>query len=60
MVMLLSEIKKKALKLAEGLELVDFGFALHYTWVLVEGERRKALGVAMTLPGASKRETESM
>ncbi len=46
----LSRIKGKALKLADGIELVDFGFALPYTWVLVSGPKGKALGVAMTLP----------
>jgi len=60
MVMLLSEIKKKALELTDGLELVDFGFALPYTWVLVEGEKEKALGVAMTLPEEVQRYTNSI
>ncbi|HDZ35416.1 MAG TPA: hypothetical protein ENH81_00685, partial [Thermococcus sp.] len=58
--MLLSEIKKKALELTDGLELVDFGFALPYTWVLVEGEEGKALGVAMTLPEEIQRYTNSI
>lgn len=48
--MLLGRIKQEAMKLADGLELVDFGFALPYTWILVGGEEGKALGVAMTLP----------
>ncbi len=60
MVMLISEIKKKALKLADGLELVDFGFALPYTWVLAEGPEGKALGVAMTLPEEVQRYTNSI
>jgi len=58
--MLLSEIKKDALKLARELELVDFGFALPYTWVLVEGAGGKALGVAMTLPEEVQRYTNSV
>ncbi len=61
MAMLLSEIKKKTLRLANGLELVDFGFALPYTWVLVEGgPDGKALGVAMTLPEEVQRYTNSI
>ncbi len=60
MVMLLSRIKEKALKLADGLELVDFGFALPYTWVLAEGPEGKALGVAMTLPEEVQRYTNSI
>ena len=53
-------IKREALKLTHGLELVDFGFALPYTWVLVEGKNGKALGVAMTLPEEVQRYTNSM
>ncbi len=60
MAMLLSEIKKKALNLAKGLELVDFGFALPYTWVLAEGPEGKSLGVAMTLPEEVQRYTNSI
>lgn len=60
MPMLLSKIKKKALKLADGLELVDFSFALPYTWVLVRGPERKALGVAMTLPEEIQRYRNSI
>ena len=52
--------KREALKLTHGLELVDFGFALPYTWVLVEGGRGKALGVAMTLPEEVQRYTNSI
>ncbi|ASJ03783.1 hypothetical protein A3L09_09355 [Thermococcus profundus] len=58
--MLLSEIKKKTLKLAEGLEMVDFGFAIPYTWVLIEGPKGRALGVAMTLPEEVQRYTNSI
>ena len=58
--MLLSRIKEEALKLVDCLELVDFGFALPYTWVLVEGEMGKALGVAMTLPEEVQRYTNSI
>ncbi len=58
--MLLRTIKRKALKLSSELELVDFGFALPYTWVLVEGEAGKALGVAMTLPEEVQRYTNSI
>ncbi|NJE53687.1 DUF364 domain-containing protein [Thermococcus sp. 21S9] len=58
--MLLRRIKREALKLVDGLELVDFGFALPYTWVLVGGENGKALGVAMTLPEEVQRYTNSI
>ncbi len=58
--MMLESIKHKALKLAYGLELIDFGFALPYTWVLIEGEKGKALGVAMTLPEEIQRYTNSI
>jgi len=58
--MLLGDIKKKALPLADGLELVDFGFALPYTWVLVKGPEGRALGVAMTLPEEVQRYTNSI
>ncbi len=58
--MLLSEIKEKALELVDGLELVDFGFALPYTWVLAQGPEGKALGVAMTLPEEIQRYTNSV
>ncbi|WP_457741299.1 Rossmann-like domain-containing protein [Thermococcus sp.] len=58
--MLLRRIKREALKLVDGIKLVDFGFALPYTWVLVEGERKRALGVAMTLPEEVQRYTNSI
>ena len=58
--MLLGKIKREAMKLAEGLEIVDFGFALPYTWVLVEGEGGRALGVAMTLPEEIQRYVNSI
>ena len=58
--MLLTHIKTKALRFVEGLKLVDFGFALPYTWVLVEGSEGKALGVAMTLPEEIQRYTNSI
>lgn len=58
--MLLSKIKEKALELVDSLELVDFSFALPYTWVLVEGNEGKALGVAMTLPEEIQRYTNSI
>ncbi|WP_297065906.1 Rossmann-like domain-containing protein [Thermococcus sp.] len=58
--MLLSEIKKRALKLIDDLELVDFGFALPYTWVLLKGPEGKALGVAMTLPEEVQRYRNSI
>ncbi|MBO8174693.1 MAG: hypothetical protein H0Z18_05500 [Thermococcus sp.] len=48
--MLLRKFKREALKLAKGLELIDFSFGLPYTYVLVKGEKGRALGVAMTLP----------
>ncbi len=60
MAMLLTRVKKKALKLANDLELVDFGFALPYTWVLLKGPERKALGVAMTLPEEVQRYRNSI
>ncbi|NJE01438.1 Rossmann-like domain-containing protein [Thermococcus sp. JdF3] len=58
--MLLRRIKKEALKLAGDLELVDFDFALPYTWVLAQGPEGKALGVAMTLPEEIQRYTSSI
>ena len=58
--MLLSEIKDKVLPLAEGLEVVDFGFSLPYSWVLVEGSSGRSLGVAMTLPEEIQRYTNSI
>ena len=58
--MLLERIKRKALPLADGLELLDFGFGLPYTWVLVEGNEGKALGVAMTLPEEVRRYRNSI
>ncbi len=58
--MLLTHIKTKALRFAEGLELVDFGFALPYTWVLTEGPEGRALGVAMTLPEEVQRYRNSI
>ncbi len=58
--MLLTHIKTKALRFVEGLNLVDFSFALPYTWVLVEGSEGKALGVAMTLPEEIQRYTNSI
>ena len=60
MAMLLPRIKEEALKLIDGLELVDFGFALPYTWILIEGPEGKALGVAMTLPEEIQRYTNSV
>ncbi|NJE30666.1 hypothetical protein E3E38_06350 [Thermococcus sp. 18S1] len=49
--MLLAKLKKKALGfIDEELKVLDFSFGLPYTYVLVEGKRGKALGVAMTLP----------
>ena len=57
---LLTKIKRKALKLASGLELVDFGFALPYTWVLLKGPEGRALGVAMTLPEEVQRYRNSI
>ncbi|WP_048055300.1 Rossmann-like domain-containing protein [Pyrococcus sp. NA2] len=58
--MLLSDIKKRALKLVGELSLVDFGFALPYTWVLVEGPEGRALGVAMTMPEEIQRYVNSI
>jgi len=58
--MLLRRVKGEALELTDELELLDFGFALPYTWVLVEGEKGKALGVAMTLPEEVQRYTNSI
>ncbi|NJE48258.1 DUF364 domain-containing protein [Thermococcus sp. 9N3] len=58
--MLLGRIKREALKLTKGLRLVDFGFALPYTWVLVQGPEGRALGVAMTLPEEVQRYRNSV
>lgn len=49
--MLLGDIKRKALRMIrEDFRVLDFSFGLPYTYVAVEGERGKALGVMMTLP----------
>ncbi|NPA48284.1 MAG: hypothetical protein GXO14_06555 [Thermococci archaeon] len=51
--MILRTVKERALRMLDvdgELELVDFSFALPYTWVLVRGSRGRSLGVAMTLP----------
>ncbi|NJE75467.1 Rossmann-like domain-containing protein [Thermococcus sp. ES12] len=59
--MLLTELKKRALRLIdEDLRVLDFSFGLPYTYVLVEGERGKALGVAMTLPEEIQRYDNSI
>ncbi|ALM74477.1 Rossmann-like domain-containing protein [Thermococcus barophilus] len=49
--MILRKLKKEALRIIdEDFTIVDFSFALPYTYVVIEGKRRKSLGVAMTLP----------
>ncbi len=49
--MFISSVKRKVLKLSQGLELVDFSLGLPYTWVVVrDNDGKPALGVAMTLP----------
>jgi len=49
--MMLKLLKERALKvIEEDFKLVDFSFALPYTYVVIEGERGKAIGLAMTLP----------
>ena len=49
--MLLRVIKRRALDtIDEDFRLIDFSFALPYSYVLIEGSRGPALGVAMTLP----------
>ncbi len=48
--MLLDKIKKEIPKYAEGLKLVDFAFALPYSYAIVEGKKGRAMGVAMMLP----------
>ncbi|WP_457741846.1 Rossmann-like domain-containing protein [Thermococcus sp.] len=58
--MLLSKIKKKTLSIIDGLEVVDFGFALPYSWVLIEGSGGRTLGVAMTLPEEIQRYVNSI
>lgn len=51
MLMLFKDIKRKALKMIhEDFRVLDFSFGLPYTYVVIEGERGKALGVMMTLP----------
>jgi uncharacterized protein (DUF4213/DUF364 family) len=48
--MIIDELKRKALKLVEEeFRVLDFSFALPYSFVLIEGSRGKSLGVAMTL-----------
>ncbi|ASJ04131.1 Rossmann-like domain-containing protein [Thermococcus barossii] len=59
--MLLNKLKKRALRLIdEDLRVLDFSFGLPYTYMLVEGERGKALGVAMTLPEEIQRYDNSI
>ncbi|ACJ15788.1 Hypothetical protein TON_0303 [Thermococcus onnurineus NA1] len=59
--MLLRKFKKKALKLVdEDFRVLDFSFGLPYTYVLIEGRRGKALGVAMTLPEEVQRYENSI
>ncbi|USS40554.1 DUF364 domain-containing protein [Thermococcus aggregans] len=49
--MMLRLLKKRALKaMEEDFKLVDFFFALPYTYVVIEGEKGKAVGLVMTLP----------
>ncbi|WP_457754440.1 Rossmann-like domain-containing protein [Thermococcus sp.] len=49
--MILRKLKKEALRIIdEDFTIVDFSFALPYTYVVIEGKRGKSLGVAMTLP----------
>lgn len=49
--MIIDELKEKALSIVdEDLRILDFSFALPYTYVLIGGKKGKALGVAMTLP----------
>ena len=47
---IVDELKRKALRMIdEDFRIVDFSFALPYTYVLIEGKKGKSLGVAMTL-----------
>jgi len=49
--MILRKLKREALQIIdEDFRIVDFSFALPYTYVVIEGKRGKSLGVAMTLP----------
>ncbi|MBO8173812.1 MAG: hypothetical protein H0Z18_00985 [Thermococcus sp.] len=49
--MILRKLKKKALRIIdEDFKIIDFSFALPYTYVVIEGKKGKSLGVAMTLP----------
>ncbi|WP_064496515.1 Rossmann-like domain-containing protein [Methanocaldococcus jannaschii] len=51
--MIIEEIKERALNLLsekeEDFKVIDFSFALPYSYVLIESNGKKALGVAMTL-----------
>ncbi|WP_236610554.1 Rossmann-like domain-containing protein [Methanocaldococcus villosus] len=48
--MLVKELKKKVLKrIDEDFEIVDFSFALPYTYVLIKGKKGNSIGLAMTL-----------
>lgn len=62
--MILRKLKREALRIIdEDFRIIDFSFALPYTYVVIEGKRGKSLGVAMTLPEeiqAYSSEIESM
>ncbi len=48
---MLKLLKERAMKaIEEEFKLVDFSFALPYTYVVIEGEKGKSIGLAMTLP----------
>lgn len=48
---MLKLLKERAIKaIEEEFKLVDFSFALPYTYVVIEGEKGKSVGLAMTLP----------
>ncbi|RLF82079.1 hypothetical protein DRN44_04710, partial [Thermococci archaeon] len=49
--MILKQLKEKAMKkIKEDFRILDFSFALPYTYVVLEGPEGKAIGLAMTLP----------
>jgi len=48
---ILRKLKKSTLRIIdEEFRIIDFSFALPYTYVVIEGNRGRSLGVAMTLP----------
>ncbi len=48
--MILEKIGKRTLQLLkEDLKIIDYSFAIPYTYVVIEGKKKKSIGVAVTL-----------